>query len=242
MVCQTGYKEFRHLAASPPGLSQQGRRKRRSPNLFDEQIARIDTAYRSANFLPAARPGKRPQGTVAVSSTMVRRDAGAPQSVLVFFPATDGERIDTWDTGGLRGTGSHDYAVHDLLVPTEHACAFDGAPRVLGLLYRLPRQALLDNAMAVIPLGIARTAVGYFDRTRRSQAAGRFGAAAGRAADDPGRSRPGRGSLPIGSGVPLRFGGRVLGCRAGQPRDRSHAIGDAATSVHARGPGSSAGG
>jgi indole-3-acetate monooxygenase len=159
MVCQTGYKEFRHLSASPPGLSQQGRRKRKSPNLFDEQIARIDTAYRSANFLPAARPGKRPQGTVAVSSTMVRRDAGAPQSVLVFFPATDGERIDTWDTGGLRGTGSHDYAVHDLLVPTEHACAFDGAPRVLGLLYRLPRQALLDNAMAVIPLGIARTAV-----------------------------------------------------------------------------------
>jgi alkylation response protein AidB-like acyl-CoA dehydrogenase len=86
-------------------------------------------------------------------------EAGAPQSVLVFFPATDGERIDTWDTGGLRGTGSHDYAVHDLLVPTERACAFDGAPRVRGLLYRLPRQALLDNAMAVIPLGIARTAV-----------------------------------------------------------------------------------
>jgi indole-3-acetate monooxygenase len=27
------------------------------------------------------------------------------------------------------------------------------------LLYRLPRQALLDNAMAVIPLGIARTAI-----------------------------------------------------------------------------------
>ena len=33
------------------------------------------------------------------------------------------------------------------------------APRVRGLLYRLSRQALLDNAMALIPLGIARTAV-----------------------------------------------------------------------------------
>ena len=37
--------------------------------------------------------------------------------------------------------------------------SFDAAPRVPDLPYRLPRQALLDNAMAVIPLGIARTAI-----------------------------------------------------------------------------------
>ena len=85
--------------------------------------------------------------------------AGAPQSILVFFPATDGKRIDTWDTGGLRGTGSHDYAVDDLFVPAEYAFAFGAPPRVPGLLYRLPQQALLDNAMAAIPLGIARTAI-----------------------------------------------------------------------------------
>ena len=41
----------------------------------------------------------------------------------------------------------------------EHAFAFDAAPRVPGLLYRLPQQALLDNAMAAVPLGIARTAI-----------------------------------------------------------------------------------
>ena len=84
---------------------------------------------------------------------------GTPQTVLVFFPATDGERIDTWDTGGLRGTGSHDYAVRDHFVPSHRVLAFDDAPRVPGLLYRLPCQALLDNAMAAIPLGIARTAI-----------------------------------------------------------------------------------
>jgi len=86
-------------------------------------------------------------------------DTSAPQTVLVFFPATDGERIDTWDTGGLRGTGSHDYAVSGLFVPKERTFAFDASPGVPGLLYRLPCQALLDSAMAAIPLGIARTAI-----------------------------------------------------------------------------------
>ena len=86
-------------------------------------------------------------------------DPSTPQTVLVFFPATDGERIDTWDTGGLRGTGSHDYAVSGLFVPVERTFAFDASPRVPGLLYRLPCQALLDSAMAAIPLGIARTAI-----------------------------------------------------------------------------------
>ena len=78
-------------------------------------------------------------------------DTGVPQTVLVFFPATDGERIDTWDTGGLRGTGSHDYAVRDLFVSAVRAFGFDASPRVPGLLYRLPCQALLDSAMAAIP-------------------------------------------------------------------------------------------
>jgi alkylation response protein AidB-like acyl-CoA dehydrogenase len=81
------------------------------------------------------------------------------RSALAVPPASLPAAIGSAVAGGLRGTGSHDYAVHDLLVPTERACAFEGAPRVPGLLYRLPRQALLDNAMAVIPLGIARTAV-----------------------------------------------------------------------------------
>jgi len=89
-------------------------------------------------------------------------DTGVPQTVLVFFPATDGERIDTWDTGGLRGTGSHDYAVRDLFVSAARAFGFDASPRVPGLLYRLPCQALLDSAMAAIPLGIARTAIDTF--------------------------------------------------------------------------------
>ena len=89
-----------------------------------------------------------------------RYDAdGRPVTVLVFFPAASGERIDTWETGGLRGTGSHDYAVDDLFIPASCTIDFAAVPRSLGPLYRLPRQALLDNAMAVIPLGLARGAI-----------------------------------------------------------------------------------
>jgi alkylation response protein AidB-like acyl-CoA dehydrogenase len=97
---------------------------------------------------------------------LVARDGGvetprppAPEHWLVFFPAVDGELIDNWDVGGLRGTGSHDYAASGLFVPQARAIRFDAAPRAPGALYRLPRQALLDNMMAALPLGIARTAI-----------------------------------------------------------------------------------
>ena len=83
----------------------------------------------------------------------------APEAWLVFFPEANGELIDNWDVGGLRGTGSHDYAVSGLFVPLTRAIPFDAAPRAPGSLYRLPRQALLDNTMAALPLGIARTAI-----------------------------------------------------------------------------------
>ena len=82
-----------------------------------------------------------------------------PEPWLVFFPAGDGELIDNWDVGGLRGTGSHDYSVSGLFVPRARAIPFNVAPRAPGPLYRLPRQALLDNTMAALPLGIARTAI-----------------------------------------------------------------------------------
>ena len=43
------------------------------------------------------------------------RADGTPISRLLFFPAADCEIIDTWHSIGLRGTGSHDYSVTDVL-------------------------------------------------------------------------------------------------------------------------------
>lgn len=81
---------------------------------------------------------------------------------LVFFPAADGELIDTWATGGMRGTGSHDYAVKDLFVPAGCTITMDTPSRLPDALYNMPLMALMDSMMATVPLGIGRAAVDAF--------------------------------------------------------------------------------
>jgi alkylation response protein AidB-like acyl-CoA dehydrogenase len=96
---------------------------------------------------------------------------GKPETRLVFFPATDGELIDTWTVGGMRGTGSHDYAIKDLFVPIERTLPADAPSRLQDTLYNLPLMALMDSMMAAVPLGIARAAIDAFIEI----AGGRFG-------------------------------------------------------------------
>ena len=81
---------------------------------------------------------------------------------LVFFPASDGELIDTWTIGGMRGTGSHDYAIKELFIPAERTLAMDAPSRLDDPLYRFPLMALMDSMMAAVPLGIARAAIDAF--------------------------------------------------------------------------------
>ena len=49
---------------------------------------------------------------------------GAPISRLLFFRVAECEILDTWHSIGLRGTGSHDYAVADVFVPASHSLSF----------------------------------------------------------------------------------------------------------------------
>jgi alkylation response protein AidB-like acyl-CoA dehydrogenase len=65
--------------------------------------------------------------------------------------------IDTWDTTGLRGTGSHDYTIEDVFVPATDTFSFFDPPRYPSPLYALPQMFLANHAG--VPLGIARAAI-----------------------------------------------------------------------------------
>jgi indole-3-acetate monooxygenase len=83
---------------------------------------------------------------------------GAPETRLCYLPGDAVEVIDTWTATGLRGTGSHDYAVTDLFVPAEHSFDLLRSPsRRTEPLYRL-RNMYLTN-LSGIPLGIGRAAI-----------------------------------------------------------------------------------
>ncbi|MDQ3739208.1 MAG: acyl-CoA dehydrogenase family protein [Actinomycetota bacterium] len=79
---------------------------------------------------------------------------------LCWFPAADVEFHDTWYTSGMRGTGSLDYSVDDLLVIPEFTTQ-PGATRpvVDNPLANFPMFALLAVGIAGVALGIARHAL-----------------------------------------------------------------------------------
>jgi len=85
---------------------------------------------------------------------------GAPEARLMVMPAASIQIIDTWSVSGLRGTGSHDMAVSDELVPAERTVSLSTeAPRHPGPLYCFPLFGLLSVGIAAVSLGIARGAI-----------------------------------------------------------------------------------
>jgi indole-3-acetate monooxygenase len=87
---------------------------------------------------------------------------GAPLVREVFFPAAVTEIIDTWESTGLRGTASHDYAVSDVFVPASHTVWFQEPPASDRPLYHMPPVAMFATFIGAVPLGIARHAIDEF--------------------------------------------------------------------------------
>ena len=86
-----------------------------------------------------------------------------PPVVRVFLPIEECETIDTWHVLGMRGTGSHDVAVHDVFVP--EALTFlstpDGVPgtHYQGALYRFSGIGGLAMVFPSVALAVARCAI-----------------------------------------------------------------------------------
>lgn len=85
--------------------------------------------------------------------------SGAPRTHLLFFRAADVESLDTWHVSGLRGTGSTDYEVRDLFVPTAHASGYEVREMPARPLFQFPQNTLLAAGIAAVALGAARAAI-----------------------------------------------------------------------------------
>ena len=86
---------------------------------------------------------------------------GLPETRFGFLPPHECEILDTWHTNGLRGTGSHDWAVKDRFIPEERTFNLAAPTHYRqGPLYTLPN--LLIYKVCGIPLGAARGAIEDF--------------------------------------------------------------------------------
>jgi alkylation response protein AidB-like acyl-CoA dehydrogenase len=96
--------------------------------------------------------------------------SGAPNVRSMIFRDTDTTIHDTWDTTGLRGTGSHDISVTDIVVPCNRTFSLlTETPRHAG--YELPFFGVLAAGVAAVGIGIAQAAVDTASALVRSKSA-----------------------------------------------------------------------
>jgi indole-3-acetate monooxygenase len=100
---------------------------------------------------------------------------------VAFVPVETLEIEDTWDSAGLRGTGSHHVSATDVPITLDRCCTFADRPWPAGTMWRLPIYTVLLPSLTAVPLGIAR---GALDEIGRQAREGRT-ARRGQLADDP---------------------------------------------------------
>lgn len=90
---------------------------------------------------------------------------GTPALHRAFFRTDECTVFDTWDMTGMRGTGSHDWAVADVFVPERRTLHVPGRllfnqwQRWSGVLYALPVHAITGAHHSVVATGIARAGI-----------------------------------------------------------------------------------
>ena len=111
------------------------------------------------------------QCMVADGNEPAKSAGGAAVLREVLIPSSEFEILDTWHVSGLRGSGSHDVAAHDVFVPDERVTAvMQGGMqlRETGTLYRYPPFNRLAYNKIGVATGIAQAAIEHF-RTLASE-------------------------------------------------------------------------
>jgi alkylation response protein AidB-like acyl-CoA dehydrogenase len=99
---------------------------------------------------------------------------GRPITRALLLDSSQVAILPAWDASGLRGTGSDDFEVRDVLVPEQRSFSLTNpAPREPGALYRMPLPTAMELSITAVALGIVRHALDDFAAfTRRKKAAG----------------------------------------------------------------------
>jgi alkylation response protein AidB-like acyl-CoA dehydrogenase len=98
-----------------------------------------------------------------IENGQVRLEHGAPETRYMFVPVGEAQLLDTWHVRGMRGTGTHHFAVHDVFVPAERTVLSVTAPLIdTGPLYQIPRTLKFASGDASVALGLARTCLTTF--------------------------------------------------------------------------------
>ncbi|WP_405161396.1 acyl-CoA dehydrogenase family protein [Nocardia sp. NBC_01499] len=97
-------------------------------------------------------------GAMVFDGDQVATADGAPIAKMYFMRRDQVQVFDTWDSTGLRGSGSNDYAVDDLFIPERHCFDFYEPRSGTG---KLTEPEALARVMPGIPLGATRAALDY---------------------------------------------------------------------------------
>jgi indole-3-acetate monooxygenase len=115
---------------------------------------------------------------------LVFGDNGKPLTRAMLIDSSQVSIVPAWDASGLRGTGSDDFEVRDVLVPEPRSFSLaNSSPREPGALYRMRLATVIELCITAVALGIVRHALDDFATlTRRKKVPGQGASLA----DDPG--------------------------------------------------------
>lgn len=107
---------------------------------------------------------------VTLGAKVMRDDGMPPLPRLFVVPAASVKIHDNWHVAGLKGTGSADVSVTDVLVPEAFTWdRLNTAPRRGGALYRIGHPGFVANEHAAFAIGVGRGALDRVMQLARSK-------------------------------------------------------------------------